>query len=112
MISNIVLFALAAVFSVVFIIAKVNPDVANKIVEALKESHFYVEQVANLGLGLCVTLAVLNLIVFIFAIMAIKSLKKGNGGVGIHILFIIGGVLSWDIFYLLGGIFGTIGNSK
>jgi hypothetical protein len=36
---------------------------------------------------------------------------KKNSGKGWDVLFLIVGIMSWNIFYFLGGLFGIIGNN-
>lgn len=112
MITNVLLFIAATLMLVVFIIGKVNPDVANQIAERLKQTVPYVDQLLGAGIGVTIFLLVANLIVLIIAISAIKNLNKGTGRVGTHVILMIGGIISWDIFYFLGGLFGIIGGSK
>ena len=112
MIANVLLFIAATLMLVVFIIGKVNPDVANQIAERLKQTVPYVDQLLGAGIGVTIFLLVANLIVLIIAISAIKNLNRGTGRVGTHVILMIGGIISWDIFYFLGGLFGIIGGSK
>ncbi|MCR4911195.1 MAG: hypothetical protein K5925_01555 [Bacilli bacterium] len=112
MITNVLLFIAATLMLVVFIIGKVNPDVANQIAERLKQTVPYVDQLLGAGIGVTIFLLVANLIVLIIAISAIKNLNRGTGRVGTHVILMIGGIISWDIFYFLGGLFGIIGGSR
>ncbi len=112
MITNVLLFIATTLMLVVFIIGKVNPDVANQIAEQLKQTVPYVDQLLGAGIGVTVFLLVANLIVLIIAISAIKNLNRGTGRVGTHVILMIGGIISWDIFYFLGGLFGIIGGSR
>lgn len=52
--------------------------------------------------------AIVNVATIIIATIASKSIKKEDGRLAPHIAMIVIGALSWDAFYLLGGIFGTV----
>lgn len=54
-------------------------------------------------------------LVLVFALVTIflvRIAKNKNSSKGWDILFIVLGVLSWNIFYILGGIFGVIAPRK
>ena len=112
MIANVIMFLLAIALLVIFVIGKVNPDFANQIIESMKDSFPGVSNLMDLGLGASIYLLLSNLIVLLLATRAIRNLNKNTGRIGLHILLMIGGILCWDVFYFLGGLFGIIGGSR
>lgn len=73
------------------------------------------ELVSLIGMGLIIGSAVafvLSIAVFCLALWASKSISNGKRECAPHIVMIVVGVLSTYIFYLLGGIFGLISESK
>lgn len=111
MISVVLTFILSVVMIVIFSIGLASPEFAEKLKEAL-ENAGTPAAFLGAGLGLFIYLAVVSLIVICLSTRAIRNLNQGNGRVGTHILLLIGGVICWDIFYVLGGIFGIIGASR
>lgn len=63
------------------------------------------------SIGSIVTLAVV-LIFCIITICLVRIAKKNGTSKGWDVLFIIIGVLDWNIFYFLGGLFGLLAPSK
>ena len=107
MIGNIIAFLIYTTLAILFIVAKSNPELAEKLA-----NFFQVGLPENVGLGMLIFLAVANFIVLCLVGRAIKNLNERNGRVGTHILLLIGGIFAWDVFYILGGIFGIIGSHK
>ena len=110
MISNVILLVLSIVIIVLSIIGLANPQLAQDMQQQIQETGIPFAGLVGAGLGLGIYLLIANAIVIFLARRAIRNLNKGNGRVGAHIVLLIGGVLSWDIFYVLGGIFGIIGS--
>lgn len=54
----------------------------------------------------------LIVVVVILASNAIKSTEEGEKVPGPHIVMIVFGAISGDVFYILGGIFGLIANGQ
>ncbi len=52
------------------------------------------------------------IVVIILASNAIKATEEDNQNPGPHVVMIVFGALSGDVFYLLGGIFGLIANAQ
>lgn len=110
MISNVIVLLLSIALLVISIIGLVNADFANQIKQSIEASGIPFAGVLESGLGFGIYLFLANLIVILIARRAIRNLNEGNGKVGAHIVLLIGGVLCWDPFYILGGIFGIIGS--
>ena len=54
---------------------------------------------------------IMFIIVLVFCLITIwlvRMAKKNNSSKGWDVLFIIIGILDWNIFYFLGGVFGVI----
>lgn len=111
MISVVLTLILGITGIIIFAIGLANPEFAAKLTESM-ENAGAPAAIMGAGLGLFIYLAVASLIVLSLSVRAIKNLNRGNGRVGTHILLLIGGIFCWDIFYVLGGIFGIIGASK
>ena len=110
MISNVLLLICSIVIIVLSIIGLANPQLAENIQQEIQETGVPFAGLVGAGLGIGIYLFIANLVVIFLARRAIKNLNEGNGRVGAHIVLLIGGVLCWDIFYVLGGIFGIIGS--
>lgn len=54
----------------------------------------------------------LVLIFSLVSIFLVRIAKNKNSSKGWDVLFIVVGVLSWNVFYVLGGIFGVIAPRK
>lgn len=111
MISVVLIFILSLTMTIIFIIGLANPDFAQRLTDGLAEAGAPAVFLGT-GLGLSIYLLVASAIVIALSKRAIRNLNRGNGRVGTHILLLIGGIICWDIFYILGGIFGIIGASR
>ena len=111
MINVILILILGITGIIISAIGLANADFAARITEDL-ENAGAPAAIMGAGLGLFIYLTVASLVVLSLSTRAIRNLNRGNGRVGTHILLLIGGVICWDIFYILGGIFGIIGASK
>ena len=111
MISVVLTFILSLVLTILFFIGLFNPEFAAKLTESLAEAGAP-SVILGTGLGFALYLLIASAIVIALSKRAIRNLNKGNGRVGTHILLLIGGIICWDIWYVLGGIFGIIGASK
>ena len=105
---NIIGIVLFFVFAIIFACCAFNDsmllDMAKELQKPLQETK-----------DLCVTCFVLfliegiiNIATLVIATIASKSIKQEDGRLAPHIAMIVIGALSWDVFYLLGGIFGTV----
>ena len=103
-IGNIIIFLTALICMIILIIAKVNPEFAAQIEEAATNASMPVSYLTSAGLGLCIYLVIASLIVLA---LSFRALKRGVSAF-VHVILLIGGILCWDIFYVLGGIFGLI----
>ena len=110
MISNVLLLICSIVIIVLSIIGLANPQLAENIQQEIQETGVPFAGLVGAGLGIGIYLFIANLVVIFLARRAIKNLNERNGRVGAHIVLLVGGVLCWDIFYVLGGIFGIIGS--
>lgn len=61
----------------------------------------------NYGVGSIVAFAIL-LFFTLLTIMLVRKAKSKNSSKFWDVLFIILGILGWNIFYFLGGIFGVV----
>ena len=111
MISNVLLLICSIVIIVLSIIGLANPQLAENIQQEIQETGVPFAGLVGAGLGIGIYLFIANLVVIFLARRAIKNLNERNGRVGAHIVLLVGGVLCWDIFYVLGGIFGIIGSN-
>lgn len=62
--------------------------------------------------GIFIFLFAMIIAVMVLANKAVKSMKEGTGKLSLHILLIIFGLLSFDDFYVIGGILGAITTGK
>lgn len=114
-----IIFNVLALISMIVLFAVFNAskglsdaDLAN----AIKDSGLSVADFRNVVNLLTIVFLVLTIfegIVFILAIIATVLAGKGTiSATVVHIFMIIFSILSVDIFYLLGGIFGLVANKK
>ena len=59
-----------------------------------------------------IVLLVVEIVVLIIAIWARKAVNNNKKELAPHIIMIVIGAISTDILYLLGGIFGVVGESQ
>ncbi len=59
-----------------------------------------------------IVLLVIEIVVLIIAIWARKAVNNSKKELAPHIIMIVIGAISTDILYLLGGIFGVVGESQ
>ncbi len=109
---NIIELVIAGLLVALFAFAYTNPDAINKVATDTGSTAEYVQSAFLVIMILFVIIAVVDVVVSVLVFVAKKNLKEKNGKVGTHILLLILGILSVNIFYLLGGIFGMVAASK
>ena len=100
-----IMYSIANFFTWIIVICAV----AGIVVSVLSLVHVVPEDVAIpfIGVGSIVYFSIV-LIVSLITIFLVRRAKDRNSSKGWDVLFIILGVLSDNIFYVLGGIFGLI----
>lgn len=104
LIGNIAIFIFSVIAMIILIVGKANPDFAAQLEDLASNSGQTVSQIMSVGLAFTIYLTVVSLIVLL---LTFRALKRGTSKF-VHILLMIGGIFAWDIFYVLGGIFGLI----
>ena len=108
-IENILLFILGIVFFVLGIISAVGGAVG-VIADAEQEAEAYLAALGS-GAGLItigIVLFVINLVVLILSKKGIRALNNNTTENAPHIVMIVIGAISQNIFYILGGIFALV----
>ena len=108
-IENILLFILGIVLFILGIISAVGGAVG-AIAEAEQEAEAYLAALGS-GAGLItvgIVLFVINLVVLILSKKGIKALNNNTTENAPHIVMIVIGAISQNIFYILGGIFALV----
>ena len=59
-----------------------------------------------------ITYLIIGIVTVILAFIAKSKINDGKKGYFPHILMIVIGVVGWNVFYLLGGIFGLVVESR
>lgn len=105
---NIIGIVFYAVLIAIFAIAMNNAEAISKIATDTGSTVEYVRQ-SLLALVILISVSiVIDIVVSIFVLRAKRNLREGNGRTGTHILLLVLGILSINLFYLLGGIFGVV----
>ena len=55
---------------------------------------------------------VVQIIVLVISFFASKNLRENSGRVASHVMMVVIGIIGFDVFYLLGGIFGCVSASQ
>ena len=109
---NIIEIVFLVVLLVGGIIINASPEM---LVESMPEAYETVEMAKAASVGLIVAAIIgliVSIVVLIFAIRAKKAVDDGKKNLAPHIIMVVIGVISGDMFYLLGGIFGIIAESN
>ncbi len=105
-----------AVYSFIFGFAMGNADVLNELVKQDPSTYKDVATAQSLMTVLFVFVLVAFIIDIIGIFIGVKGIKKANDDTpkqnGFHIAAIVFGVLSVEIFYILGGIFGLVNENE
>ena len=105
---NIIGIVFYAVLIAIFAIAMNNAEAISKIATDTGSTVEYVRQ-SLLALVILISVSiVIDIVVSVFVLRAKRNLREGNGRTGTHILLLVLGILSINLFYLLGGIFGVV----
>lgn len=108
MVFNIIGLVLVLIGAILFGVVAFNQDLINKIAQDSSQTADFVKNIVLVYfIFLCVELVV-EALVLVVAIKALKNLKEDNGRIASHVMLIVIGIVGFDIFYLLGGIFGVV----
>lgn len=109
---NVIGLLISALLIILFAITVCDAGLLQQIaadftVEPIVIRQFLVLFIIILAVGFVIETAISFLV-----LRAKKDLKEGTGKVGTHILLLILGILGFNLFYLIGGIFGvTVSNN-
>ena len=108
MVFNIIGLVLVLIGAILFGVVTFNQDLVNKIAQDSSQTADFVKNIVLVYfIFLCVELVV-EALILVVAIKALKNLKEDNGRIASHVMLIVIGIVGFDIFYLLGGIFGVV----
>ena len=114
-----IMYTIGRIFNIVELVCTALMIVAGIILTALHGNLVSDEmpEEAALGTGLGILIAgivafIIVLVVYLLATKAQKSIGNGTTERAPHIMMIVVGAIGGDIFYLLGGIFGLVAESK
>ena len=108
MVFNIIGLVLVLIGAILFGVVTFNQDLINKIAQDSSQTADFVKNIVLVYfIFLCVELVV-EALILVVAIKALKNLKEDNGRIASHVMLIVIGIVGFDIFYLLGGIFGVV----
>ena len=85
-----------------------SAEIIAKIAEESQRTVGYVQLAILTAIIVIAIVAFLTILCIVLACIARDSLRKKKGGIFIHVLMLIAGVLSTDIFYFVGSIFGLV----
>ena len=109
-----IMYTIGRIFNIVELVCCALMIIAGVILTALSAGGTIDEaQVEALGSGIGLLVAgvvsfIIVLVVYFLATKAQKTIGNGTTEKGPHIMMIVVGAISGDLFYLLGGIFGII----
>lgn len=103
-----------AIASIVIAAFKSNAALLEQIVE--NDPDLTIEMVAaslNFVLIVLIIALVVELLVIVLGVLGVKKASDDNPNhITLHVLAIVFGVISGEVFYLLGGIFGIVGKNE
>lgn len=100
LVSNILLLLFFTLGLIGISIALADPEFAKD----LADQGVNLSVLQGIGLGTTIYAVSSNLIVLVLTIIVLKQESNKI----IHIILLIAGILAWDLFYILGAIFGLI----
>ena len=109
---NIIGIVFFILFAILMACAAFNDEF---LIEVAKEMQKPLQETKDLCVACFVLFlieAIIHVATIIIATIASKSIKREDGRLAPHITMIVVGAVSWDVFYLLGGIFGTLTAKK
>ncbi len=83
-----------------------NAEVIAKIAQETGNGEALVKDALILATILLAVSVAIYIAVIVLTIIAKKDLKDNNGKLSTHLILLIGGIFAFNLFYLLGGIFG------
>ena len=109
---NIIALVLFVVFVIIFAIGVNDKDVITRIAQEQGKTFEQVKDAFIVCLTFFIVETVISLATVIIAFRATKGLKDNDGRNGPHIAMLVIGIVGFDIFYLLGAIFGLVSNGN
>ena len=92
---------------IIFAIAAFNQDVISQVAHDIARPDSLVKNLCLAAFIVSLIELVVQGLVLAIAFRAIRNLKKDNGNIASHVMLIVLGVVGFDLFYFLGGIFGV-----
>lgn len=111
-ITNVILILAWAAFIIVPIVGLSNAEFIDQIASQSGQNAEYVKSALTALSTVSGVSIVFSIVVFVLSIIAIKQLNDGKGKKSAHVLLLIGGILSLDLFYILGSAFGLAAAAK
>ena len=105
---NIIGLLIIAMFLIVFGVVYNDVSFIEKLAEEIARSASLVKQAIGLIIIVFSVDAVIEIGSLVLIILARRDLTKGEGKIIYHILLLIIGLIGFNLFYLLGGVFGLI----
>ncbi|MBO6280867.1 MAG: hypothetical protein J6M95_04770 [Bacilli bacterium] len=109
---NIIGLVFLALSIVLFAVSLTNQELLQKVATDTSRTVEFVKNVLTLGIIFISIHIVVEIIVLFLVIHAKKNLSLGNGRITTHVLLLILGIFGFNLFYLLGGIFGMVAGSE
>lgn len=111
-ITNVILIIAWATFIIIPIVGLSNAEFIDQIASQSGQSAEFVKSALTALSTVSGVSIVFSIVVFVLSIIAIKQLNDGKGKKSAHVLLLIGGILSLDLFYILGSAFGLAAAAK
>ena len=102
-----IMYSIANIFNWILLICSIAGIVLSSLVMAHVISGDFLKDIPFIGVGSLVYYIVVFIVCLITIALVRKAKAKGTSK-GWDILFIVLGVLDWNVFYILGGIFGIL----
>ena len=83
-----------------------SADIISRIATETQQTFELIRNAFIFVLVVCAVGLFINVLVSVAAIIARKNLAQSNGRTFAHVVLLIAGILSFNLFYLIGSIFG------
>ena len=104
---NILAFVIGILLLVLLAVSVNNAEIIAKVVAQTGYGEQMVREILLILIIILSIALLLDIIAIVLTLKARKDLIDNNGKLSTHIILLIGGILTGNLFYLLGGIFGV-----
>ena len=109
---NIVGLIFIALFIASLAVSLSSNEIIAKLVEQLGRGELFIRNWITLSIIVLAVVFAIDVAALVLILRARKDLNEGTGKVGTHLVLLLIGVFGFNLFYLLGGIFGIVASNQ